>query len=140
MIDTRHVQGYQVRATVDPCRGNLAGRQDRGSLSPNLYCDGRPQDEYLTFGLTESLLKHSKRTLAATVVGVSMMMGDKEDYDEVARRVEGAAFAELNLKYAGRVNKETAHSSMLIKQIWKRSLQRARDFSMPSARRQCSLS
>lgn len=75
------------------------------------YCDGDKSRELLNLETTRRLLGTAKTAMPNTLVGVSILQG--EDYDRAAKELAGGDFAELNLKYSGRLGPKGKRSSWL---------------------------
>jgi dihydroorotate dehydrogenase len=70
----------------------------------SLYTDGPKQKELLTYDATQALLNFATENLPQTAIGVSILAGADEDYDDFKQKCAQAKFCELNLKYSFRVN------------------------------------
>lgn len=84
----------------------------RAQTQPTIYCDGPPDEEYLSIERTRALLKFAKSILPKTKIGISVLMG--EEYQSIATELLGITdFAELNLKYAARMPSDRTGTSFL---------------------------
>lgn len=111
-LDFRPTKKYSTYVTLhrDPFQS-----KPRAQSSPTLYCDGPPEEEYLSIPKTRDLLLFARDHLPMTRVGISVLM--EENYEEIATALhEIAGFAELNLKYAARLSASQATESFLERQ------------------------
>jgi len=87
---------HSVRSPLTP--------KPRGQSSSSIYCDGPPEQEYLSIQETKELLAQARADFDDAAVGISVMMG--EDYSSIAASLSDYDFVELNLKYAARPNND----------------------------------
>jgi dihydroorotate dehydrogenase len=94
----------------------------------SFYCDGPKQKELLSYEREAELLNYARAKLPYSLVGISVICDQKQNYARLRSMCPGAAFCELNLKYSFRLRKqanaqffETASSSfrLLMQEIAK---------------------
>ncbi len=97
-LKTSHInKEIEAKATI---------RQKTNIILPrfgkSLYVDGPKQDELLSYLETQELLRCASHELPNTVVGISVLADEREDYEQLCELCESAKFCELNLKYSFR--------------------------------------